>query len=302
MSKQKELQTQNKPNTTGRSSELKRTEKGALQKRTSKQVIKKTRTPISNNWQVVCEAAVGLSHRRMTPPMPCQDACMTMNQTRTALFLADGAGSAKKSDKGSRMLVQSLKRLLASIEGVLSKSLDQARSPVNFENQLAEIVYRYAVNLVIDLAENDRRSAKDFRSTLLLAIVGKQKTFWLKVGDGAIIYQDNNNKLHLLGAMEKGDFANQTVFVDDQLAWDDVQFGTLPSKKVSGIALMSDGAAERFVSYDGTKIAPFLNKWFQLLVTEELKQESLFKFFNDEETWRGSTHDDKSMALAVRSS
>ena len=256
-------------------------------------------SPLLDSWQVVAESAVGLSHRKMTPSMPCQDAVAILNSPRMALFVADGAGSAKMSDLGSQTLVQSLRRLVFSMEGLLARYLDQLHEQ-DVATPLADLFYRYAVTQMQDLAQTHRRSDRDFRSTLLMAIAGKTSLFWLKVGDGAMVYQDLEGQRTLIGEMDKGEYANQTVFVDGSLAWESVQFGMMPSAKISGLALMSDGAAERLVAHDGSQTAEQFSKWWQALETKQLGAEHLFQFFNDAQIWQGSTHDDKSMALAAR--
>lgn len=54
-----------------------------------------------------------------------------------------------------------------------------------------------------------------------------------------------------LGRVGKGEFANQTTFVDDALSMNDVAVGSVASEGLTGVAVMSDGAAEKLVSNDG---------------------------------------------------
>ena len=250
-------------------------------------------------WQVVAESSVGMAHRRMTPAVPCQDASLAVNSTRTILIVCDGAGSAKLSHIGSTTLVQSLHRLLFAIEGMLIRFLDGGDDTAYSKN-LAEMIYRYAIHQMIDLGQSHQRSDKDFRSTLLLAVVGQAQTFWLKVGDGELVYEDRSAGLSPLGQRGKEEFANQTTFVDASLSFASVQYGALPSADITGLAVMSDGASERLVATDGQQVAAKVSEFLQALRTEKLGREKLFHFFNDAQNWEGSTHDDKSLALAAR--
>jgi hypothetical protein len=144
------------------------------------------------------------------------------------------------------------------------------------------------------------RSDRDFRATLLLAVVGQARIFWLKVGDGELVLQTRDGSMRTLGQADKGEFANQTVFVDTSLTFDSVQYGTLDANDVTGLALMSDGASERLVAHDGSRVAQRVTDFMQALVQGKLAREQVFLFLNEPEVWQGSTHDDKSIALAAR--
>jgi hypothetical protein len=255
--------------------------------------------PLSTVWHAVAESVVGMAHRRMSPAMPCQDASSATVTPRTTLIVCDGAGSAKQSHIGAQTLVQSLNRLLFSIEGLLMKWLDMP-TEANFDKNLADMIYRYAVHQMKDLGETHLRSDRDFRATLLLSVVGQQRVFWFKVGDGELVVQTRDGTIRPLGQADKGEFANQTVFVDTGLTFDSVQYGTLDANDVTGLALMSDGASERLVAHDGSRVAQRVADFMQALVQGKLAREQLFLFLNEAEVWQGSTHDDKSIALAAR--
>jgi hypothetical protein len=235
----------------------------------------------------------------MSPAMPCQDASSATVTPRTTLIVCDGAGSAKQSHIGAQTLVQSLNRLLFSIEGLLMKWLDMP-TEANFDKNLADMIYRYAVHQMKDLGETHLRSDRDFRATLLLSVVGQQRVFWFKVGDGELVVQTRDGAIRPLGQADKGEFANQTVFVDTGLTFDSVQYGTLDANDVTGLALMSDGASERLVAHDGSRVAQRVTDFMQALVQGKLAREQVFLFLNEPEVWQGSTHDDKSIALAAR--
>lgn len=258
-----------------------------------------TLSPLSMKWHAVAESVVGLSHRRMLPPMPCQDASSAAVSPRSTLIVCDGAGSAKQSHIGAQNLVQSLNRLLFSMEGLLMRWLD-APANMSFEKDLADMIYRYAVHQMKDLGETHLRSDRDFRATLLLAVVGQARIFWLKVGDGELVLQTRDGSMRTLGQADKGEFANQTVFVDTGLTFDSVQYGTVDASDVTGLALMSDGASERLVATDGSRVATRVADFLGNLAQDNLSREQLFLFLHEAQVWQGSTHDDKSIALAAR--
>ncbi|WP_442944097.1 protein phosphatase 2C domain-containing protein [Nostoc sp.] len=59
-------------------------------------------------WRRVFDAVVGSSHLRVDPPIPCQDSALSVLISRPAIFVADGAGSARLSHFGSSAVVRYL--------------------------------------------------------------------------------------------------------------------------------------------------------------------------------------------------
>lgn len=252
-----------------------------------------------SSWQGVGESVVGLAHRRGVTPTVCQDAhCIDISE-RLIAVVCDGAGSSVLSEVGSQQMSQSVVRLFYAMEPVLIPLLDTQDSS-KMGNKAAEIIYRYSIRLLQDIAKNNKRETRDFRTTLLLIITGKENLFWYKVGDGEIVIEYDDGKLSCIGKSIKGEYSNETVFVDQTLKIQDVQYGLLNSTSVIGIALMTDGGAERLVSIDRTKIAPQLSKYFALLRDSKLPREEIYKFLTDYEVWRGTTHDDKTLLVAAR--
>jgi hypothetical protein len=161
-------------------------------------------------------------------------------------------------------------------------------------------ILRHAQGLLNDLATRERRSVRDVRGTLLLCVVGVHRLFWWKVGDGAIVMRDSAG-LRALGnpAQAKGEFANQTVFVDQaQLA--DVQCGLLPSSEVLGVALMSDGGAEKLVAHDGSRVAGRLGQWFDETLSERFTPDRIALIYHEPAMYERTNLDDCSIVLAAR--
>jgi hypothetical protein len=249
-------------------------------------------------WQAVGESLVGMAHRRGAVPVVCQDAYCLSNTKRLILAVCDGAGSAVMSEIGSFYLSQSIIRLVGSLEVIINEMLDSDANQ-KFGNKLAQIIYEYSIKLLQDIAVNNKRDVKDFRTTLLLVVAGIKNAFWLRVGDGEIVVEENGY-LRRIGTSLKGEYSNETVFIDENLKDKDVQYGLFGIDSVSGLAVMSDGASERLVSTDGTKIADRLTAFFDMLKNSKLPRETLYKFFTNYDDWKGSTHDDKTIVLAAR--
>ncbi|MGR4069997.1 PP2C family serine/threonine-protein phosphatase [Billgrantia sp. C5P2] len=265
-------------------------------------------------WSALSVATAGLAHLEGTPPLPCQDAVGAVASSRPVLVVADGAGSSPASDLGARFLVAAMLRLADTLEAQLAWLLDGRVAPSpEALHQFAELLARHAQGSLVDRAAEQSRPARDLRCTLLLALVGRERLLWLKVGDGEIVLeravpsdaQEGGEPgllphLSTLGERGKGEFANQTIFVDERLVFAQVQYGCEPMAALTGIALMSDGAAEKLVSLDGEQVSGQLSLWLDDLRQGRLRQRDLVRCFYSEGFCRGTGGDDRSIALLAR--
>lgn len=263
----------------------------------------------TRRWFVQEEAVVGLAHRVRN--LPCQDAARAVAHPRPALVLADGAGSSAVSEIGARAVVGALVRLLDTLDKPLSEWLDRdCADPGQQARSWGLLLVKHAIGTLRDLAAEHRRELRDFRCTLLVAVLGRQHLLWLKVGDGAIVLEQRRlqteeqgqpswaHELCVLGEPGKGEFANQTQFLDG-IGPDEVQVGCLPSAQVSGLALMSDGAAERLVAHDGSRVALRVSSLLQQLRADKLQRSALTRMFYEEDFCTGTSGDDRSIALTA---
>ncbi len=278
----------------------------------------------TSRWSTLAVATAGLGHVEKTPAMPCQDAADGVATPRPALVLADGAGSSPASDLGARTLVRAMLRLADTLEAQLAWLLDGREAPTaDAVAQLAELLVRHAKGTLHDRAGEQCRPVRDLRCTLLLALVGCERVLWLKVGDGELVLEravpvnaaqetqeasEAQNEeapelmpnLRTLGERGKGEFANQTLFVDERLAFEQVQYGVETTTALTGIVLMSDGAAEKLVAFDGGQVSGQLSHWLDDLRQGKLRQRDLIRRFYSETFCRGTSGDDRSIALAAR--
>lgn len=258
-------------------------------------------TPMAD-WQLCGDTVIGLAHRRKG--MPCQDAVAFRNSPRPILTLSDGAGSAAISERGAQALVIGVTRFLRTLEDDLALWLDcedNASSHAQ-STRWAERLRLHAQGLLSDLARAERRDVRDVRATLQVAVIGERRVFWWKVGDGAIVARISE-RLRSLGnhASAKGEFANQTCFADTA-STSDMQFGVLSTAEVFGIALMSDGGAEKLVSHDGSKVATRLGEWLDDVAEQRFAIDRIALAFHEPAMWERTSLDDRSIVLASRPS
>lgn len=256
----------------------------------------------AGNWQAVGEAVVGLAHVRKN--LPCQDAVRVQATPRLCLIAADGAGSAEVSELGAQAVVNGMARLINSFDRPIGRLLDQPNPNHDEANEWALLLVKHARGLLEDVAALHRRSIRDVRCTLLMIVGGAEYGLWLKVGDGSLIIEQRTSaeaKPHCqtLGGLGKGEYANETVFLD-AIKPDEVQWDIISMHGVCGAAVMSDGAAERLVSQDGTIVSARMTTLFESLRQEQLPRSDLTKMFFAPDFCERSTGDDRSLAMAAR--
>lgn len=253
--------------------------------------------PEMMHWDGAAATLVGAAHLRHEPPTPCQDAALVVAGKRPLLLVADGAGSAILSHHGAQMLMAGLRRLLATLADDYGAVLDQPATPdAETLRRLALRPVKHAMGLLQDLASEWRHPVSAFNSTLILAVGGRSRWLWLRVGDGALVIE-RNGQLEMVGAAGKGEYANQTCFVNDRLQPADVQFGIFSSAGLGGVAAMSDGAAERLVNLHTGQVAGLVGQFMAQARTRKLGVIDLHRFFAHAETWQRTTGDDRALAV-----
>lgn len=179
----------------------------------------------NRKWFAEYEAVVGLKHRKPLLPGPGQDAAFASAEEQFSVIVtADGAGSSIVSDIGSQRMVSGIYRLIHTLYRSQFAQLDE-EIEVNKEivQRWALILTKHAKGILEDLSNEYRREIKDFRCTLLVGVVGKIQTFWLKVGDGTIIKETlekikitnlNINYLHLVKLEKVSMLMRQYLFLN----------------------------------------------------------------------------------------
>lgn len=246
----------------------------------------------STKWKSFAQSITGVQHLKNN--IPCQDASVVFDDKNfNVLVVSDGCGSSKFSQFTSKELTLGMKRFVVSTYNMLFSSLLNNKNLTDdvIESNLHELkqsLTKHAIGLVKDMIENEHERTMndfaDFYATLLMAVVGKEKTFWFKVGDGSIVvqraYKDENNKVvrHNVSlddkTKSKGNMANETHYICPTLAQEHIQFGLIENDNLSGIVLMTDGVSERLISQNNAYVSNRLNSF-----TNDLNNDK-FDFYN----------------------
>lgn len=196
------------------------------------------------------------------------------------VVVADGAGSAKKSRRGSQLAVKtatdSVMQALTGTEADIKMNeaiASYIQEPVSAERQIRTVLYELfgkaamaAVNAIQAEATSKEYPAKEYSTTLLMAIhrhtpVGHfVGAYW--VGDGGIGIYRKGQGVQILGKADSGEFAGQTRFLDRSMLeskeiWDRIQFAVVPD--FTSLIAMTDGITDPWFETDANLES--LEKW-----------------------------------------
>lgn len=139
------------------------------------------------NWRFASASVAGTSHTAKS--IPCEDYHAvrvfrnTEDEPTLVIAVSDGAGSASKSSVGSAITCQTVLEQLEIF-------FEEGGSPDNLdERHVNDWLDAIREATAFDAAEQER-TLRDYACTLLLAIIGVRKSFYLQIGDGAIVVGD----------------------------------------------------------------------------------------------------------------
>ncbi|QBH97505.1 protein phosphatase 2C domain-containing protein [Limnobaculum zhutongyuii] len=232
------------------------------------------------------------------------------------MIVADGAGSAQNSRRGSQLASQTAGSYLSKqMQGELGhklKSLIQDWQPES-QKQIGPLfsdLYRNAAKLAVNAIESEAidmaQTTKSYSTTLLATVSIRindelfAAAFWM--GDGAIAAYGPVGKVRLLGMPDSGEYAGQTRFLDND-AINDSSFNNriMIGKwtEITYLILMTDGVSDPYFETDNGLISS--DKW-DLLVNEILPclqsdqaAEKLTEWLN---FFSPGNHDDRTIAVS----
>ena len=248
-----------------------------------------------SGWRVVGAAATGTSHERIG--MPCQDAlAYQANEHSLLVALSDGAGSAERSQYGAHAAVTaSLDALSAALEDGLPED-----ETVWHDALFAAITA--ARSALENLAEIEEQPLRAYAATLSLVIVTSDRLAVAQLGDGAVVAGETPEELFLVNRAQRGEYANETYFLTQEDALEQVQMSVI-EKEVNSLAVMSDGLTRLAIKLPAQEpYLPFFQPLFAFAAhanEEEQAARHLEDFLTSERVC-ARTDDDKSLVLAVR--
>jgi len=236
----------------------------------------------------------------------------------STLIVADGAGSAQFSRRGSEIATNEFGAIiLAATTGQNGTQLtnelerwdesnDAQQNISAFFQKLFQEASVAAIKKIDIEAHSIPTSAKDYSTTLLVAVTKRVKartfivSFW--VGDGVIAAYGPSGKVRIMGQPDGGEHAGQTVFLDARVVMDGPSFFKRIKmgffSDITSLMLMTDGVSDPKFETDNELSEP--SKWdalwseiSPLLYTTSPDQDLL----NWLEFYSPKHHDDRTIAV-----
>ena len=242
------------------------------------------------------------------------------------MIVADGAGSAKYSRRGSQIACQTAvevcRNQLADLGALLEEQLLLYRDKKNEERKdvyefLHQIVGKAAFEAYKNIckeANKEQCKPKDFATTFILCICKKFDFGWFVgafwVGDGGIgIYNRDEQHLIILGEPDGGEYAGQTRFLTMQEIFSDrVRTRFEIVEDFTAIILMTDGVTDPKFETDANlnRIDKWNALWDDLNGANEENVKVDFGDDNEQSAeqllkwldfWSKGNHDDRTIAI-----
>ena len=126
------------------------------------------------------------------------------------IAVADGAGSASRSDEGSQIAVK------VAVESIVKGV--KKKPPAAFTKHLATSLVRDAIkqakNAVVRYGKEHGVSPRDLACTLIVAVASERLMTAAQLGDGAVVaFNIADGAAKTLCAANTGEYANETTFI-----------------------------------------------------------------------------------------
>ena len=191
----------------------------------------------SRGWRVVNASVRGTSHAKTG--QPCQDSVYHVVEPSNGALIAavaDGAGSAELSQVGSQVAVRS------SVEAARTSLLHTSARGVG-EGYLRDVARASAFiarSRVESEARRRGRHARELATTLIFVVCVGGVLASAQIGDGAAVIRDESGEYRLLTIPQKGDYANETVFLVSKDALRSLRV-TAELARLTHLAMFTDG-------------------------------------------------------------
>jgi serine/threonine protein phosphatase PrpC len=265
----------------------------------------------------------GRSHAIEGKPRDDDFALYFDNETEWYIMtVADGAGSAPFSRKGSEIACQTVIKVCK--EKIVEKQEDfikfKSKENKNKAGGILQEIISNAIfqsyNAIETEAKEKERPIKDYSTTLLVSLCKKFEYGWFVVawwvGDGGIgIYRKEQQSLKILGKPDGGEFAGQTRFLTmpeiiQKELYTRIRFEIV--EDFTALVLMTDGITDPKFETDANlnKIEKWNELWDDLNGNNEDKIKVDFSDDNEQAAdqllewlnfWSKGNHDDRTIAI-----
>ena len=288
------------------------------------------------NWKAIARSAIGTSHIKQQ--MPCQDyGDYKMIDDAIIGVVADGAGSAKHSDVGAKLAVDTvletitqreiqtvselcnsdrlnkvekskpsvlktlslLNRNNKDREGDTAVAVVRSDSEHRVKQFFSKIVKQVTIALEKQ-AKTNNYAIDDLACTLLIAIATPNGIAAMQIGDGFITVRYRDREPELLFTPDKGEYVNETTFVTSTNALEDMKV-VIEAGQPEFVCASTDGLERLAIRLsDWTPFTPFFQPLEQYLrETDNLESDKYLEDFLNSDRLNARTDDDKTLFLCL---
>lgn len=235
------------------------------------------------------------------------------------LAVADGAGSAKYSRRGSALACDmAVKSCVERLSGKneLDSYLENLNPSLPSEEWLPKarlLAYNILPQAALEAHKAIRaearqmgRDIREYATTFLLALAKKFSFGWVvlsfQIGDGAMAVFSEAGSVHLLAEPDEGEYGGQTRFLTMTELFDGNELmrrlNLVIVRDLKGLVLMTDGVSDARFSTLANLRNPRL--WWQLwceLADYPAKRDGGLKLLDWLQFWSQGNHDDRTIAM-----
>lgn len=252
--------------------------------------------PTTHSWYVVGASAIGTSHQ--AHGLPCQDAYHYdfTEMGEVVIAVADGAGSAERSDEGSALAVSNAVRFWLDLIGKKSVGVSDPLA-------IMKSVFEQTQRLLLHKAMVDKVSARLFATTLTCVVISDDMIVTGQVGDGLVVVECDETLVPVV-IPKRGEYANETAFLTQNNAARHFS-SNIHMGQCQSVAISTDGLLRLAVKLPDYIPSPgFFQPLFRFArqtTDPQQAQRELEDFLGSERTGQ-RTDDDKTLVLVVRES
>jgi Serine/threonine protein phosphatase len=239
-------------------------------------------------WRVLGASVPGTVH--IDRGIPCQDASdWYVDEHLACIAVADGAGSRRRSERGSTVAVHAAT--------MLARRLFDPAAQEDHEALIRHLVDGVRNNL-IEVAMADDADLSEYDTTLAVAVLTGDRLVVAQIGDTIAVVIDGNG-CRTLSPPPKFEYANETTFVTRESYERDIRVSVLPADDISLVVLSTDGMRYKLLKDLATyePYEPFFVDVLSYARNPKIESESIEQFLR---TINDQSGDDKSLAIAAR--
>ncbi len=211
---------------------------------------------------------------------------------------SDGAGSAERSDEGSRLAC-------TMFAEAIERHLDDGGSVEQLTRGFFEVWLGRFQRAVRALAAEAGCRSREFACTFLAAVIGEDTAVFVQIGDGAIVLSEKEDVYMWEFWPQQGEYENTTYFATQSSAKKHLQYSLHTGRRYGEVAVFTDGLQRLALHYQSrTAYEPFFRPFFSVLRRLETAQDARYgeslRAFLDSGRVNERTDDDKTLVLATR--